>query len=178
MSRILGVASALLVVGGSWSVSAQQPITVASPSAAKTLNARPLPGPRSSILSVIQGTALNRNDAPMPDTLVRLRDARFGRVVQTQMTDKAGMFAFKVVDPGSYIVELLGTDQTLLAASQILNVNAGDAILAVVKLPLSVTPFAGLLSSSIAPTAAMMATQAAATGIAAVVPTSPVSPNQ
>jgi len=178
MSRILGVASALLVVGGSWSVSAQQPITVASPSAAKTLNARPLPGPRSNILSVIQGTALNRNDAPMPDTLVRLRDARFGRVVQTQMTDKAGMFAFKVVDPGSYIVELLGTDQTLLAASQILNVNAGDAILAVVKLPLSVTPFAGLLSSSIAPTAAMMATQAAATGIAAVVPTSPVSPNQ
>ena len=178
MSRIFGVASALLVMGGSWSVSAQQPITVAPPSAPKTLNARPLPGPRSNILSVIQGTALNPNNAPMPDTLVRLRDARFGRVVQTQMTDKAGMFAFKVVDPGSYIVELLGTDHTLLAASQILNVNAGDAISAVVKLPFRVTPFAGLLNSSIAPTAAMMATQAAATGIAAVVPTSPVSPNQ
>src|SRR5258706_10222461 len=77
MSRILGVASALLVVGGSWSVSAQQPITVA-PSAPKPINARSLPGPRSNILSIIQGTALNSNNAPMPDTLVRLRDARFG----------------------------------------------------------------------------------------------------
>ena len=114
----------------------------------------------------------------MPDTLVRLRDARFGRVIETQITDKAGMFAFKVVDPGSYIVEIVGNDQTLLAASQILNVNAGDAISAVVKLPFRVTPFAGLLNSSIAPSAAMMATQAAATGIAAVVPTAPVSPNQ
>jgi hypothetical protein len=40
------------------------------------------------------------------------------------------------------------------------------------------TPFAGLLNSSIAPAAAIIATQAMATGIAAVVPTAPVSPNQ
>ena len=176
MSRILAVASALLIVGGSWSVSAQ-PESVGPRAAAKSTVPR-LPGPRSNVLTIIQGNALNSTNTPMPDTLVRLRDARFGRVIETQTTDKSGMFAFKVLDPGSYIVEILGNDQTLLAASQILNVNAGDAVSAIVKLPFRVTPFAGLLNSSIAPSAAMMATQAAATGIAAVVPTPPVSPNQ
>jgi hypothetical protein len=110
--------------------------------------------------------------------LVRLRDARFGRIVDTQVTDKSGIFAFKVVDPGSYIVEMVANDQTLLAASQILQVNAGDAVSAVVKLPLRIPPFAGLLGSNIAPTAALIASQATATGIAAVVPTAPVSPIQ
>jgi len=73
---------------------------------------------------------------------------------------------------------LLGRDRTVLAASEILNVNAGEAVSAVVKLPSRMTPFAGLLNSLIAPSAALLATQAAATGIAAVVPTTPVSPNR
>jgi hypothetical protein len=176
MARTLAIASALVIVGASWSVSAQ-PVSVGPRNVTKSTVPR-LPGSRSNVLTIIQGNALNSTNAPMPNTLVRLRDARFGRVVETQTTDKSGMFAFKVLDPGSYIVELLGNDQTLLAASQILNVNAGDAVSAIVKLPFRVTPFAGLLNSSIAPSAAMMATQAAATGIAAVVPTAPVSPNQ
>lgn len=177
MSRLFAGATALFVVAGSWSAAAQQPVTVGSRSAAKSVVPR-LAGQRSNVLAIIQGNALNATNGPLPNTLVRLRDARFGRVIETQITDKSGMFAFKVVDPGSYIVEMLDKDQTLLAASQILNVNAGDAISAIVKLPFRVTPFAGLLNSSIAPSAAMMATQAAATGIAAVVPTAPVSPNQ
>jgi hypothetical protein len=176
MSRTLAVASALLIVGASWSVSAQ-PASAGAQNPAKSTVPRQ-PGPKSNVLTVIQGNAVNSSNAPMGETLVRLRDARFGRVVETRATDKAGRFAFNVLDPGSYVVEILGTDQTLLAASQILNVNAGDMISAIVKLPLSVTPFAGILNSSIAPSAAMMATQAAANGIVAVVPTAPVSPNQ
>jgi hypothetical protein len=39
------------------------------------------------------------------------------------------------VDPGTYIVELLSRDRTVLAASEILNVNAGDAVSAVVRTP-------------------------------------------
>jgi hypothetical protein len=109
---------------------------------------------------------------------VRLRDARVGRVIETRLTDESGVFAFKVADPGSYIVELLGRDRTPLATSQILTVNAGDTVSAIVKLPSRATPFAGLLSSSIAPAAAMVVTQAVATGIVAVVPTAPVSPNR
>jgi hypothetical protein len=178
MSRILAAASALMVVTGSWSVSAQQAATVSPTNAVRSTVPRLLPGSRAGFLTIIQGNALNSSNGPMPDTLVRLRDARFGRVVDTQVTDKSGMFGFRVVDPGSYIVEMMANDQTLLAASQILNVNAGDAVSAIVKLPLRIPPFAGLMASTSAPTAALIASQAAATGIAAVVPTPPVSPLQ
>ena len=177
MSRLIAAATALFVAAGSWSVAAQQPATVGTRSGAKSVVPR-VAGARSNILTIIQGNAVTAIGGPMAEALVRLRDARFGRVIEVQRTDQSGMFAFKVLDPGSYIVEILGNDQTVLAASQILNVNAGDAVSAIVKLPFRVTPFAGLLSSSIAPSAALIATQAAATGIAAVVPTAPVSPNQ
>jgi hypothetical protein len=177
MSRLFAAATALFVAAGSWSVAARQPATVGIRPGAKSVVPR-VGGAQSNVLTVIQGNALDSDNSPLPGTLVRLRDARFGRVIETQLTDKSGMFAFKVVDPGTYIVELLGRDRTLLAASQILNVNAGDTVSAVVKLPFRVTPFAGLLSSFIAPSAAIIATLAASTGIAAVVPTAPVSPNQ
>jgi hypothetical protein len=177
MSRLFAGATALFVAAGSWSVAAQQSATVGTRPGAKSVVPQ-VAGARSNVLTIIQGNALDSANGPLPGTHVRLRDARFGRVIETQLTDKSGMFAFKVVDPGSYIVELLGQDRTLLAASQILTVNAGDTVSAVVKLPFHVTPFAGLLNSSIAPAAALIATQAAATGIVAVVPTAPVSPNQ
>jgi hypothetical protein len=177
MSRLFATATALFVAAGSWSVAARQPAPVGIRPGAKSVLPR-VGDARSNVLTVIQGKALDSDNNPLPGTLVRLRDARFGRVIETQLTDKSGMFTFKVVDPGSYIVELLGQDRTLLAASQILNVNAGDTVSAVVKLPFRVTPFAGLLSSFIAPSAAIIATLAASTGIAAVVPTAPVSPNQ
>jgi hypothetical protein len=177
MSRIVVAASLLLVVAGSWSVSAQPQTTVAPRAVVKSATPRLLPGTRSSVLTIVQGNALDSTNGPMPHTLVRLRDARIGRVVDSQLTDASGMFAFKVFDPGSYIVEMIGSDQTLLAASQILNVNAGEAISAIVKLPFRVPPFAGLLGSSTT-SAALIATQAAASGIAAAVPTKPVSPLQ
>jgi hypothetical protein len=176
MSRTFSAATALFVAAGSWSIAAQQSATVGTRTGAKSVVPR-VAGARSNVLTIIQGNALTSANGPLPGTLVRLRDARFGRVIETQRTDKSGTFAFKVVDPGTYIVELLGQDQTVIAASQILNVNAGEVVSAIVRLP-HVTPFAGLLNSSIAPAAAMMATQAVATGIAAVVPTAPVSPNQ
>ena len=180
MSRILAVASALLVVGGSWSVSAQPQTSSVAPNAvAKKSGPRLLPGTQANVLTTIQGTASGADGKPSPNTLVRLRDARYGAVVDSQITDQAGRFTFRGVEPGSYVVELMSNDRkTPLATSQILSVNAGDAVMAIVKLPLRVLPFAGILNSSIAPSAAMMATQAAATGIAAVVPTAPVSPNQ
>jgi hypothetical protein len=177
MPRILVAASAVLVVASVWSASAQQ-ADVSTRTAIKSANPKLLPGTRTNVLTTIQGNALSSTNGPLPSTLVRLRDARYGRVVGTEITDKAGMFAFKIVDPGSYIVEMVGSDQTLLAASQILNVNAGEAVSAIVKLPFRIPPFAGLMGSSSAPSAALIASQAAASGIAAAVPTAPVSPNQ
>ena len=48
-------------------------------------------------------------------------------------------------------------DQTIIAASQMLNVNAGEAVSAVVKLPFRIPPFAGLMGSSSTPSAIVAA---------------------
>ena len=74
--------------------------------------------------STIQGNALDCDQRPAGERTVRLRDARFGRIVDTQYTDQSGMFAFKSIEPGSYIVEIMANDESILAASQLLNVDA------------------------------------------------------
>jgi hypothetical protein len=172
MSRLF--LAAVLVVTGTWTLAAQQQsANIVQGGATKVAVAKP----KQSAFTTIQGNALDSSNAQMSGVVVRLRDARFGRIVDTQLTDKAGLFAFRGVEPGSYIVELVGKDQTILAASQLLTVNAGDAVSAVVKLPLRIPPFAGVLGATPS-SAGVIATQALASGIAAVIPTKPVSPNQ
>ena len=175
----LAMAAASLMAAGTLTVTAQQaPAGLSARAGAGT------PVPRAAVartkvdtLTTIQGNALNSTNGSLTDTLVRLRDARFGRIVDTQVTDKSGLFAFKSIDPGSYIVEVMSSDQTsVLAASQLLNIDAGQAMSAVVKLPFRIPPFAGVVGSGSTPSAAVIATQAAATSIVAVVPTDPISP--
>jgi hypothetical protein len=161
--RIAVVLAALSAVH----ISAQQPL--AGRAAAKLL-----PGTRSNVTTTIQGNALSSTNGSLPNTLVRLRDARLGQIVDSQVSDKSGLFAFKAVDPGNYIVEIVGNDQTVLAASQMLSVNAGDAVSAVVKLPFRIPPFAGLLGNS-TPSATAVTAQAAASSILAVTTTATAS---
>jgi hypothetical protein len=89
------------------------------------------------------------------------------------LTDKSGLFVFKPIDPGSYIVEIVSNDQSILAASQLLNVNADEMVSAVVKLPFR-SPAAGFMDR----TSTVIAAAAAIGGILALVPTVPVSPVQ
>jgi hypothetical protein len=134
-----------------------------------------LPGTPEAAFTTIQGNALDSSNQTLPDSPVRLRDARQGRIVDSQVTDKSGLFAFRTVDPGSYVVELMSaTGGTVLAASQILNVNAGEAVTAVVKLPFRLPPFGGLLGHNAAQ-AATIASAAAATGVLTEASTTDVS---
>ena len=140
----------------------------------------PMPRLASKVaaFSTIIGNALDSTDGQLANVVVRLRDARFGRIVESQYTDKSGIFTFKALDPGSYIVEILANDETILAASQLMNVNAGETASTVVKLPFKVPPFAGMMGTSTTPSAYALVLEAAATGITALVPTAPISPNQ
>jgi hypothetical protein len=150
-------------------------ITAAEPSA--TPGARPQPlGVRPNPFGTILGNALNSTNGALPNNMVRLRDARAGRIVETATTDKSGLFEFRTIDPGSYVVELVGNDHTILSASQILSVNAGQAISAVVKLPFHLSPMSGLLGHTV-PSAAAVSSAAASSGImAAKVAGEPISP--
>jgi hypothetical protein len=179
MSRLLAIATGLLIAVSPLSLAAQQPVATAANTARTSATKAALARAKEKALTTIQGNALSSTNGQMTNAVVRLRDARFGRIVDTQLTDRSGMFAFKAVDPGSYIVEVMSNDQSILAASQLLNVNAGEAVSAVVKLPFRIPPFAGVMGSTTStPTATAVATQAAVSSIAAITPTIPISPNQ
>lgn len=148
----------------------------AAPAAAARSGPQLLPGTRPDVLTTIQGDALNSTNGKIPDAAVRLRDARSGRIVNATMTDKSGAWAFHQLDPGSYVAELIGPDRTVWAATQIISVNAGDAASTVLKLPFRTPRLGGLLGPS-APSAAAIASAAAASGVLATTVTGePVSP--
>lgn len=142
------------------------PSTTSAAAPARAAGPRVLPGTSGNVFTTIQGNALDSTNGSLPNTVVRLRDARRGRIVDTQFTDKSGLFSFRGVDPGSYVVEIIGNDQSILAASQLLNVNAGDAVSAIVKLPFRIPPFAGVLGHS-TPSAIVVSAAAAASGVLA-----------
>jgi len=146
-----------------------QTIDAATSSQAAVARAVPksvLADTRVAAFTTIQGNALNSLNAALPNSPVRLRDARYGRIVTSQLTDNAGLFSFTSVDPGTYIVELTGKDDVVLAASQLLTVAAGDTVSAVVKLPLRLPAVGGVAGHTAQQVLAVTAA-AAASGVLA-----------
>jgi hypothetical protein len=161
------LAVALVTTAASMHLAAQQPPGL---NAAPRGAARAAGTSASRFSSTIQGLALTSTNEQLANVTVRLRDARYGRIVDTQVTDQSGQFAFHNVEPGSYVVEIMASDRSsVLAASQLLHIDAGDALSAVVKLPFRLPPFAGLVGNSTTPTsAAAIITEAASSSILAV----------
>lgn len=154
---ILITVSALALAAGS---AAQTPVGAAA--------TKLLPGTRAAVLSSIQGNAVNFSNRSLIDTIVRLRDARFGRIVDSAMTDKQGGFAFRGVDPGSYVVEVMSrANNAVMASSPMLNVGTGEVISTLVKLPFRIPPIAGFIGNSTQTTASAVSTAAQAVTAAA-----------
>src|SRR4051794_18094224 len=133
MTRANFVIGVALIITGVVRPAAQTAQGSAQP---KGTSSRVLPSSKHALSPTIHGNALNAANSALPNTLVRLRDVRLGGIVDTQTTDSAGFFTFTTLDPGSYVVEVIATDQTtVLAASDIVSVNAGEIATAVVKVP-------------------------------------------
>jgi Carboxypeptidase regulatory-like domain len=183
MPRFMSVIAVLLVVVATPPIHARQTgfARLAPAAASATSAAAPAikaATERLAASTMIHGNALDSTNGQLANAMVRLRDARFGRIVETQYTDQSGMFTFKGLEPGSYVVEIVANDQSILAASQLLSINAGEAVAAVVKLPFHVPPFAELMGTTTTQSAAALVLEAAASGITALVPTAPISPNR
>jgi len=172
--RCLPLVGALIVVSSVHPVAEQQAGSLPQPGpsvgvVARTSTTRLVASTPTSLVGTIQGSALTSTNGHLANAIVRLRDARFGKILGNQVTDKLGLFEFDGLEPGTYIVEMMGQDQSVLASSQLLSVNAGEAVSAVVKLPFRVPPYSSVLSSSKAALFAL-ATQAATSAILAVAP--------
>ncbi len=115
----------VFVILGAMSVPAQQ--------ASRAV--RVLPEVTRTVFATIEGSALSSQSAALPQTLVRLRDARIRRIVASQLTDEHGLFRFRPVDRGTYIVELMADSHTIVAASALVNVNASEVAQTTVRQP-------------------------------------------
>lgn len=144
------------------SVFAQSAPRPAAQAMARQPGPRTLAGTRDSIFATIQGNALDAANHPLADGVVRLRDARFGKVSSSELTDKAGLFAFGAMDPGSYVVELIDRNNVVLATSELLTVGPGETASAVVKLPSRIQGFGALFSHGVQQALAVTAAAAAA----------------
>ena len=60
---------------------------------------------RATAVATIRGIALTATNNPLVEARIRLRNARSGRIVNQVVTDRAGLFEFLEVDPGSYVAE-------------------------------------------------------------------------
>src|SRR3954467_12065986 len=110
MSRILCGAIVLVAVT-TMRITAQQTSTAGAAGAAARSSATPtrldppqmLPRTPSDAFSTIRGNAVTADNMSFVNAFVRLRNARMGQIVETLVTDKAGSFAFRSIDPGSYV---------------------------------------------------------------------------
>src|SRR5581483_10042297 len=160
MRRYIVVTAGVLVFGA---IPINAQIVTAPTTTARAIPPRTpprlLPGTRAGVFSTIQG------------------NARLGQVIDAQTTDKAGLFTFRGIEPGSYIVELVGVDEAVLAASQILAANGADLISAIVKLPFRAPVLQRLIGDAVGSATAVTA-QAASSGVLAATTTEPISPNR
>jgi hypothetical protein len=178
MSRSQSAVIASLIIAATSLAGARQPSSAVRADPPPPAPVAKAAGAKAAAFSTIIGNALDSTDGQLANVPVRLRDARFGRIVDSQYTDQSGIFTFKSVDPGSYIVELLANNETILAASQLLNVNAGETVSTVVKLPHKQRALARMMGTETTTPVSVLLLEAAATGITALVPTAPISPNQ
>jgi hypothetical protein len=91
--------------------------------------------PKPSFLSTIAAKAEDAAGVSLPNAPVRARDARYGRIVATLVTNRAGNAVFEGLDPGLYVVEIITSTRQVLGASRLTAVNAGETEEVVVKLP-------------------------------------------
>lgn len=178
MQRIFALFVGVAVAATTLHVSAQGPkvgagargaargAAASGPNQAQIVTPNLSPGFQVTVVSTIQVNAVTSTNNPIPFATVRLRSATTGRVLPVQLTDQMGTYVFRGLDAGSYIVELMGNDQTIMAATRIINLNEAETVTVIVKLPSRIPPFGGLLGNS-TPAAISVTALAAAIGVAA-----------
>jgi len=160
MRSIPSIAAAVLMMFGTMQLAAHEPERVPT-----TAPAPQAPAVAPNTAGSISGNAVTASNGQASGKSVQLRDAQSGRIVASSLTDKTGTFSFASVDPGNYIVEVLGANQAVVAASSVLTLHAGEALAVAIKLPLLVT--GGILGGTAA-MATIIAAGAAAAGVLAV----------
>jgi hypothetical protein len=101
-----------------------------------------------ALVARITGRARNSLSQPVPFAHLVLRSLETGDIVAETTADENGEFAFGDLSPTGYVVELLGADGSVIAASELVAATSGGSQEAIVRLASNGTPravFGGIM---------------------------------
>ena len=102
--------------------------------------------------NALVGLAQNSLNAVIPHARVVLRDIRTGEALQQATTDELGQFSFIDLVPSDYVVELLGQDGSVVAASEAVTTSKGRLRRTIVRVAAAATAVVAVLSMRLSPT--------------------------
>jgi hypothetical protein len=102
--------------------------------------------------NALVGLAQNSLNAVIPHARVVLRDIRTGEALQQATADELGQFSFVDLVPSEYVVELLGQDGSVVAASEVVTTSKGRLLRTVVRVAAAATAVVAVLSMELSPT--------------------------
>ena len=163
-NRAMVVVATVLIV--SLRAIAQTPAVARVPSLTEPRPAGQTPQAIASAttVGVVIGSAWKGDSQPYPQARIRLRSVDNGRGVGRTVGDSEGRFRFDRVEPGAYVVELMSSDERVLAVGDLFGVTAGGQATTVVRLSSKAPWFAGFFANA----AAAAITAASAVGVTAV----------
>lgn len=127
------------------------------------------------IKSLINGVAVDSEQAPMPRATIQLRNLETNAVEQIVTANQLGEFSFAAQPNIPYVVEIADQAGRIVAVGDVIMANAGEVAGAVVALPSRLPALAGVFGD----TASSVMSAATGTGLTVVDPTLPkVSPTR
>jgi hypothetical protein len=101
--------------------------------------------------NALVGLAQNSLNASIPHARVVLRDIRTGEALQQATADELGQFWFVDLEASEYVVELLGPDGSVVAASEVVTTSKGRLLRTVVRVAAAATAVVAVLSNQLWP---------------------------
>ena len=98
----------------------------------------------------VTGTVWHRDDSPVPDAELQLRDVSSGKVIKTTLGDNSGRFTFRNVTPGSYIVELVDATRNVLALGQVFTIGPVETVATFIRVGTAAPWYTGFFSNAAA----------------------------
>jgi hypothetical protein len=128
-----------------------------------------------NIRSLINGTAIDSDQAPLPNATIRLRNIEKNEIEQVVTTNELGEFTFIARPDVAYVVEIADQAGRVVAVGDVIMANPGEVAGAVVALPSRLPALAGVFGD----TASSVLSAATGTGLTVVDPTLPeLSPRE
>lgn len=119
------------------------------------------------------GTARAADRNPIPEARLQLRNLRTGQIVQNTIANADGQFAFRSLEPGTYLVEMTLADGSVVALSEAVTIGAGEVVQTLVQLASRTRTFGWWFGS----TTASALSSAAGLGVLTVEPGAQASPS-